>query len=461
MTQQPDAPGATLPPRTPPLVRNGPSAGATSVPTASSPAPSSRRVSAMAEGMMGSAILKVAADVRALTAQGRRICNLTVGDFDSRQFPIPGMLKTGIEEALRKGETNYPPGFGMPVLREAIRQFSRAGLGVDYPSDSVLVTSGARPAIYAAYRTLVDPGERVVYSVPSWNNAYYCQLIGAQGVPVECDASTSFQPTRAMLEPVIRGARMLVLNSPLNPTGTVIDSETLTAICDLVLEENARRAGRDRPLYLLYDQVYWMLTFGDVEHVTPVALRPAIAPYTISVDAISKSFAATGLRVGWVLGPTDLIQRMGDFIGHVGSWAPRPEQVATAALLTSPDAIAEYHRTMKAALQQRLESLYRGINDMKGRGLPVDAVPPAGAIYLSAQFALGGLRTPAGTTLRTNEEIRTYLLHEANFAAVPFQAFGVPEDTGWFRLSVGAVSLTDIEEALPALEKVVEAGTAL
>ena len=411
----------------------------------------------MADGMMGSAILKVAANVRALTAQGRRICNLTVGDFDSRQFPIPGMLKSGIEEALRNGETNYPPGFGMPVLREAIRNFSRAGLGVDYPSDSVLVTSGARPAIYAAYRTLVDPGERVVYSVPSWNNAYYCQLVGAQGVPVPCDASTSFQPTRAMLERVIRGARMLVLNSPLNPTGTVLDAATLTAICDLVLEENARRAGRDRPLYLLYDQVYWMLTFGSVAHVTPVAQRPAIAPYTISVDAISKSFAATGLRVGWVLGPTDLIQRMGDFIGHVGSWAPRPEQVATAALLSAPDAIAEYHRTMKAGLQQRLEWLYRGLNDMRGRGLPVDAVPPAGAIYLSARFALTGRRTPAGTTLRSNEEIRTYLLHEANFAAVPFQAFGVTEDTGWFRLSAGAVSLADIEAVLPAVAKVVEA----
>ena len=330
-------------------------------------------------------------------------------------------------------------------------------MGLDYPSDSVLVTSGARPAIYAAYRTLVDPGERVVYSVPSWNNAYYCQLVGAEAVPVACDASTSFQPTRAILEPVIRGARLLVLNSPLNPTGTVMDAATLTAICDLVLEENARRAGRERPLYLLYDQVYWMLTFGSVAHVTPVALRPAMAPYTVSVDAISKSFAATGMRVGWIIGPTDLIQRMGDFIGHVGAWAPRPEQVATAALLAAPDQITEYHRVMKPALQQRLDGLYRGITAMRSRGLPVEAVPPAGAIDLSARFALTGLRTPGGTALRTNEEIRTYLLHEASFAAVPFQAFGVTEDTGWFRLSAGAVSVADIDSVLPAVAGAVEA----
>jgi aspartate aminotransferase len=112
---------------------------------------------------------------------------------------------------------------------------------------------------------------------------------------------------------------------------------------------------------------------------------------------------------------------------------------------------------MKQRLEQRLEWLYRGINDMRGRGLPVDAVPPAGAIYLSARFALMGKRTPAGTTLRGNEEIRTYLLHEANFAAVPFQAFGVTEDSGWFRLSAGAVSLADIEAVLPAVSKAVEA----
>jgi aspartate aminotransferase len=450
MAQQPDTLDAKRAPRL--ATRNDPPASTSAA--ATQPA---RRVSEMAEGMMGSAILKVAADVRALAAQGRRICNLTVGDFDSRQFPVPGMLRSGIEEALRNGETNYPPGFGLPVLREAIRTFSRVGLALEYPAESVLVTSGARPAIYAAYRTLVDPGERVVYSVPSWNNAYYCQLVGAEGVSVACDASTSFQPTRAALEPVIRNARMLVLNSPLNPTGTVLDEATLGSICDLVLEENARRAGRDRPLYLLYDQVYWMLTFGSVRHVTPVALRPAMAPYTVSVDAISKSFAATGLRVGWILGPTDLISRMGDFIGHVGAWAPRPEQVATAALLTAPERIAEYHLTMKQGLQERLDRLYQGIIGMRTQGLPVDAVPPAGAIYLSARFALAGRRTPGGQSLRGNEEIRTYLLQEASFAAVPFQAFGVSEDTGWFRLSAGAVSLPDIDAVLPKVAAAVEA----
>ena len=116
----------------------------------------------MAGGMAGSAILKVAADVRAVTAQGRRVCDLTMGDFDPRQFPIPVALRDGIQAALRDGQTNYPPGAGMLALREAIQAFNREWLGLDYPLESVLVTSGARPGIYGAFRTLVDPGDRII-----------------------------------------------------------------------------------------------------------------------------------------------------------------------------------------------------------------------------------------------------------------------------------------------------------
>jgi aspartate aminotransferase len=404
------------------------------------------RLSALASGMAGSAILKVVADIMARKASGQTICDLAFGDFDPRQFPIPAALAAGIEAAVRNGQTSYPPGAGMPALRESIRAYSRAGLGVDYAIESVLVTSGARPGIYATYRTLVDPGDRVVYAVPSWQNEYYCQLVGAKPVIVSCEAATGFLPTRAALEPVIRGARLLALNSPLNPTGTMFDADTLADICDLVLEENRRRT-TERPLYVLYDQVYWTLTFGARPHVTPVALRPALAPYVVSIDAISKSFAATGLRVGWVLGPPDIVRSMGDLLSHVGTWAPRPEQVAVAGLLASPETVNEYHRELRLNLKARLDVLYHGIVAMRERGLPVDAIAPEGAFYLSARFDL-----PLGD----NEAVRRYLLDEAGFAALPFQGFGVTEDTGWFRLSTAAVSIFDIEMALPKLAAAIE-----
>ena len=414
-----------------------------------------RRVSAMADGMTGSEILRIAGEVRALTEAGKRVCNLTVGDFSPAEFRIPTFLEHEITEALKKGETNYPPSNGVAALRESVRRFYSRALGLEYPVSSVLVTAGSRPGIYGTFRTLVDRGDRVVYGVPSWNNNHYCYLTGAEAVQVATTHETSFLVTRELLEPVIRGARLLSLNSPLNPTGTAFSAETLSGICDLVLEENARRGPGERPLYVMYDHVYWMLTLGETQHVDPVSLRPEMAPYTIYVDGISKAFAATGVRVGWVVGPTDIIESMNNFLGHVGAWAPRAEQVATAKVLDAPNDIERYLGDFKAGIQKRLDALYDGITSMREEGLPVDATTPMGAMYLSARFALNGKRTPDGKTLRTNDDIRRYLLEAAGFAVVPFQAFGVKEDTGWFRLSVGAVSLSDIERVLPALRKAI------
>jgi aspartate aminotransferase len=281
--------------------------------------------------------------------------------------------------------------------------------------------------------------------------------VGAIDVPVVCPSDDAFLPTRASLARAVRGARLLALSSPVNPTGTAFTEDQLGGVCDLVLEENARRGSDERPLYVMYDQVYWMLTFGDTRHVTPVALRPEMVHYTVFVDGISKGFAATGLRVGWVVGPTDVIGPMNDVLGHVGAWAPRAEQVATAQMLSAPDEVRAFRSNLVAGVRERLELLHRGIHAMRADGLPVDAIEPRGAIYLSARFALNGRRTSSGDTLRTNEDIRRYLLREAGLAVVPFQAFGSREDTGWFRLSVGAVSPAAIESVLPRLRTAIAA----
>ena len=418
---------------------------------------SARRVGLVADALHGSQILRIAADIRALVAAGSQVCNLTVGDFDPAIFPIPAGLTRRIVESLSAGETNYPPSNGMPVLREAVRAVYAAWLGLDVPVESVVVTGGSRPGIYATYTTLLDPGDRVVYPVPSWNNDAYVHLASAQGVLLRCDASTRFLPTPGLLAPLVRGARLVALNSPLNPTGTVFDAQTLAGLCDVVLEENARRGPDERPLYLMYDQVYWMLTTAGTEHVTPTALRPAMEPYTIYVDGISKAFAATGLRVGWIVAPPDLAGRMSDLLGHIGAWAPRAEQVATAALLGARDEVAGFRATMMRDVQARLDRLHAAIVGWRAEGLPVDAVPPMGAIYLSVRFALNGARLPSGETLATNEDIRRWLLQEAGLAVVPFQAFGDREESGWFRLSVGAATLEAIDAVLPRVRAAIAA----
>src|SRR5262249_45410119 len=309
----------------------------------------------------------------------------------------------------------------------------------------------ARPIVYGTFRTVVDPGEVVVYPVPSWNNHYYVQMIGAKDASVPTHPEQGFMPTVDQLRPLLPTARLLCLGSPLNPTGTMFAAEQVQHVCEAVVEENLarKRAGRP-PLIVMYDQIYSVLTYGDAKHVTPVGLVPEMAPYTVFVDGISKAFAATGVRVGWGIGPPSIISRMKDLIGHTGAWAPRAEQVATARFMEDVPAVERYVVVMPRGIESRLQPLPHGLMELRSRGLPVRDIPPQGAIYLSVCFDLVGRKG-----IRSNEDIRKLLLERAGFAMVPFQAFGLDEETGWFRCSVGAVSEADIREVLPRVEAAV------
>jgi aspartate aminotransferase len=415
-----------------------------------------RSLSDNVRGLVGSEILKIAADIRRMVADGRQVCNLTVGDFNSKYFPIPGPLMDALTRALANGETNYPPSNGLMPLREAVASFVADEWGARYPVESVLIASGARPILYAAYRCVVNPGDKVVYPVPSWNNNHYVWISGAEGVVVPTSAETGFMPTAEQLAPHMADARMICINSPLNPTGTMIDEGQLRSIVEAVVEENRRRAREGkRHLFLLHDQVYSLLVFGDAKHHMPVTLVPEAAPWVISLDGISKGFAATGLRVGWVLAAPELTAKMQNLIGHVGAWAPRPEQVAVAEFLGRRADVRAYGEDMNGRVRQRLEALFGGFRKMKDDGYPVDCIDPQGAIYLSLRLDLIG-RKLDGKTIEANEDIRQILLDRAGLAVVPLQAFGLEENTGWFRLSVGAVSLEEIDEALPRVRGVLD-----
>jgi aspartate aminotransferase len=399
-------------------------------------------LSSLAQGLIGSEVLKIASEVRALIASGRSVANLTVGDFSPKEFRIPKPLEDLIGQNLVAGETNYPPSDGTLELRKSVVAFTRERLGLTYPVESILIAGGSRPIIYAAYAAVVDRGDKVVYPAPSWNNNHYTYLTGGEAVELVVGAHTNFMPTAEMIRPHVQTARLIAVCTPLNPTGTVMARDEVENIATLVVEENERRAkSGERPLYLLWDQVYWMLTFGENKHYAPPQVVPESAAYTIFVDGISKALAATGLRVGWTIAPPAITSRMRDIIGHIGAWAPKAEQLAVARFLQQPDDIAAFHETMIRELRLRLDALYAGIQSMKQEGLPVDAIAPQGAIYLSAQFDLI-------ERFGTNEAIRQFLLEEAGFAVVPFQAFGLKEETGWFRLSAGAVSVRDCEEGL-------------
>jgi aspartate aminotransferase len=400
-------------------------------------------LSQLAQGLTGSEVLKIAGEVRALMAAGRPVANLTVGDFSPAEFRIPSELATLITENIAAGQTNYPPSDGVLELRDAVIDLYRQDLGLRYGRESVLIACGSRPVIYAAYLATVDRGDTVVYPTPSWNNNHYTYLSGGKPVELVVGAETNFMPTADMIRPHVRTARLIAVCTPLNPTGTVMAREEVERIATLVVEENQRRgATGERPLFLLWDQVYWMLTFGENRHWAPPQVVPESAAWTIFVDGISKAFAATGLRVGWTVAPPAVTARMRDILGHVGAWAPKAEQLAVAAYLKQKEEIRAWHAEMIGQLRLRLDALYEGIMQLRSEGLPVDAIAPQGAIYLSVRFDL------IGRGFETNEQIRRFLLEQAGFAVVPFQAFGLKEEDGWFRLSAGAVSVADCVEGV-------------
>ena len=409
------------------------------------------RMSSLADKLQPSTILKVAAEIRAMQAAGRDICDLTVGDFDPKHFPIPEKLRDATKAALDAGATNYPPSTGIPLLRESVQRFYSRQLGLNYPVDSILIAAGARPLIYALFRVVVEPGDTVSYPVPCWNYPFYADILGAHGDAVICSPADAFQPRPGALHEAISKASLLIVNTPLNPTGTVTPRSAVLKLSeDIVRENEAREKRGQRPIYLMYDHIYWMLSFG-VEHVTPCALVPEMAKYTIFIDGISKGFAATGLRVGWAFGPTDVISKMNTMLMHMGGWAPKPEQTASAAMLDDDEAISEYLAVFKPALSRRLTALHQGFQKLKAEGHPVDSIEPTGAIYVSARVHPFGKKAANGVEIRTNEDVRKFLLEGAGLGVVPFQAFGVPGDTGWMRLSVGSVSEAQIASGMARL----------
>jgi aspartate aminotransferase len=410
------------------------------------------KLSHLSETLIGSEIVKLGGEIKEKIRQGERIYNFTVGDFDPSIFPIPQELEDAIVDAYRKHFTNYPTAEGNLDLREAIASFIKDTEKLDYGMNEILVASGGRPLIYATFRALCDKGDKIIYATPSWNNNHYTHFVEGEHVVIDAKAENNFMPTASEMRPFIKEATLISLCSPQNPTGTTFHKEELEAICDLVLEENTRRSEGEKKLYIMYDQMYWHLTFGDIKHYDPVTLRPAMRDYTIFIDAISKVFAATGVRVGWSMGPQKVIAKMKSILGHVGAWAPMAEQKAVAAFLGKRENIAKYLNHFKKGIEERLNGIYDGFMQLKNEGLPVDAIAPEAAIYLTIKIDLTGRKTADGKLLDTQSDVTAYVLNEAKLAIVPFYAFGTSRSNPWYRLSVGTCKKEEIGEMLGKLK---------
>ncbi len=413
---------------------------------------SENRLFFLAESLKGSEIVRLGNMINERIRNGEKIYNYTIGDFDSSEFPIPHELEDLIIEAYRNKKTSYPAAEGIMDLRNSVSKFIKEWEGLDYATNEIQIAAGGRPLIYTIFKALIDEGDKVIYAVPSWNNNHYVHLTNAVHCKIDARLENDFMPSAEDVIKEISGATLICLCTPQNPTGTTLQKETLEKICDAVIEENKKRAEGEKKLYVMFDQMYWTLTFGDTQHFNPVSLRPEMKEFTIFVDGISKVFSATGVRVGWSLGPANVIAKMRAILTHVGAWAPMAEQHAVAKYLLDKNSIPKYLTNFKVEIFERLNRIYNGIIEIKNVGFDVDAVTPKAAIYLSIKLNLVGKTAADGKVLNSQSDVTEYILNEAKLAVVPFYAFGTNADNCWYRLSVGTVKKNDIDTMLKKLK---------
>lgn len=410
------------------------------------------QLSHLAGTLTGSEIVKLGNAISERIRNGEKIYNFTIGDFDPAVFPIPELLEDLIIKSYQQRNTSYPAAEGVLELRQAVSAFIKEWEGLDYAPNEIQIASGGRPLIYTIFKAIVDKGDKVIYGVPSWNNNHYVHMTDGEHCVIECAPENDFMPTPEDIKKNIGGATLICLCTPQNPTGTTLSKDALAEICALILEENKKRGDDQKKLYMMFDQMYWTLAFGDTVHYNPVSLRPEMKPYTIFVDGISKIFAATGVRVGWALGPETIIAKMKALLSHLGAWAPMAEQKAVAKYLIQKEPIAEYLTHFKNEIEERLRDIHAGFIALKEKGYSVDSVTPQAAIYLTIKIDLVGKTTPEGTVLKTQSDVTSYILGEAKLAVVPFSAFGAGNKSPWYRLSVGTCIKEEIPDMLGKLE---------
>jgi aspartate aminotransferase len=393
------------------------------------------RIASRVAAIPEAATFALKARAQALRAQGRDVVDLSVGEPDGSP---PEAALAAARESLDRGEHRYAPVAGIPELREAIAARYRRLHGIPAEPANVLVTIGGKQALHDLSLTLFEPGDEVLIPTPCWIS--YVPQLELAGVRVRCVPSRweeGFQPdVDALAAAVGPKTRAIYLNSPGNPTGVVLEAERLHAIDRLAAE---------RGLLVVSDEIYGAITYDGRRHPCAVALSDDARLRTIVVDAVSKTFAMAGWRLGWMLAPKSVIAACSALQGHVTSGvAPVVQRAAVGALSAGPD----YTASLVDSYRQRRDALYDGLSGLDGLD---PGLRPMGAFYLFPRVdGLFGRRRLDGSPLKDARGVADWLLDSAGVAAIPGDAFGEPR---CIRFSYA----TDIDRLRTAAERVRDA----
>jgi aspartate aminotransferase len=389
----------------------------------------SGRVAAIAE----SATLAVDSKAKALRAAGRPVIGFGAGEPD---FPTPGYIVEAAQRACAEPRFHkYTPSPGLPELREAIAAVTARDTGYQVSAAQVLVTNGGKQAVYEALATLVDAGDEVLLPAPYWTTyPESIKLAGGAVVTVPTDESTGYRASVADLEAArTERTKLLLLTSPSNPTGAVYPPEQLAEI---------GRWAAGHGVWVATDDIYSHLVYGDAQYALMPTVAPEIAETWVSLNGVAKTYAMTGWRVGWMIGPADVVKAAANLQSHATSNVCNVAQAAALAAVSGDlSAVAE----MRTAFDRRRQTMTTMLNDIPGVICPL----PDGAFYCypSVKGVLG--KELAGTRAVSTTQLAEVILEHADVAVVPGEAFGTP---GYFRLSC-ALGDADLEEGIGRLGK--------
>jgi aspartate aminotransferase len=395
--------------------------------------PADRRVSARIGAITESATLAVDAKAKALKAAGRPVIGFGAGEPD---FPTPDYIVEAAARACHEPRFHrYTPAGGLPELKKAIAEKTLRDSGLRVEPAQVLVTNGGKQAIYEAFAAILDPGDEVIVPTPYWTTyPESIRLAGGVPVTVTADETTGYKVSVEQLEAARTAAtKVLLFVSPSNPTGAVYSREELTAIGRWAVEHG---------LWVLTDEIYEHLVYGDADfHSLPV-LVPELADKCIVVNGVAKTYAMTGWRVGWLIGPLDVVKAAANLQSHATSNVSNVAQIAALAAVSGDLSAAA---RMREAFDRRRLTIVRMLGEIEGVTCPV----PEGAFYAypSVKALLG--KEIRGRRPQTSAELADLILDEAEVAVVPGEAFGTP---GYLRLSY-ALGDDDLVEGISRLQK--------
>jgi aspartate aminotransferase len=381
-----------------------------------------------------SATIEITQKARDLKAQGRDIISLSVGEPD---FDTPDNIKEAAMAAIRRGETKYTPVSGIVPLREAIAAKFKRENGLDYKPSQTIVGTGGKQVIYNALLATLNPGDEVIIPAPYWVS--YPEMVGLCGgtaVPVETSMEHNFKLQPGPLERAITPkTKWIILNSPSNPTGGAYTRDELKAITDVLM--------RHPQVWVLTDDMYEHLTYGDFEFVTPAQIEPGLYDRTLTMNGVSKAYAMTGWRIGYAAGPEKLVKAM-DFVqGQQTSGACSIAQWAAVEALNGPQ---DHLPRFRKAFEERRDLVVSMLNQAKFLKCPV----PEGAFYVYPSCAEAiGRTAPSGKVLETDEDFVSELLQTEGVAAVHGTAFGLGPN---LRISY-ATSTAALEDACTRIQR--------